>query len=1123
MTLFTRRNQARIVEGGAALVLVVALAYSLNSDLIGGWRLISGNLLLYSTLTAFATLLSARLGVREFESVHAVGMMAFLTLSSERLLPPMLWAIFVGALVGTGLRVAQARYQNGRISRADVELMAFIVVRITLSFAVAAWVYLWVGGSLPLRSETTNTIAHVTLYGVVYITLYGVFYLIENYARASRIRELLRDSFLAMSVLLVLPTTYAVITALLKNEMPIELFGFMILGFILIVVTTFSYTRSQYSMQQRLHEMRQLAELSQSLQATQQEAPLLALIAEKVPVLLNVEHMLLARQPSDAAQALEYLVSIQNSARQDSPPSPADVYLVRQILEQRQPLLIERHVTDFLRERHISPHPFPVNSWLGVPILSSGGKVSGVLAVSTMRMNALKPTDLRLLTVLAANLGAALSSVQVYKQQQERLAHLSTLNTVSALLTSTLSPDTVLDTIASSAAMLAEARAVAVYLSPQMQGEDLRMVRSAGLSDSFVTYAPQPLLERFASSSQETEPNTTVEVLLVDDANTDRRTVHLRDRLADEGLTAFAEISLQTPEERLGVVVVYYQTPQTFSLEFVEFLRTFANEAVQAIRNAQLFTNTDKALERRLIELSILAALGQQTNSAPDLPSLSEILLQHALNYSQIEQGAVMLYTDSAASRLRVMASVGALFEGSTWQEPFVQTYVPNLASSSGTPQFVPLSGTLESATTDPIERVLVMPIFKNTACLGFMLLKGDPSQEESLRFLQQLVNHAAIAIDNVQLFETVRQSRDRMKSVLDTITEAIVLINHTGEVVQANGALSLLGIDEHALIANRENLVQESLDADTRQRLGFVPSEQQQLLSNLERRQWKTPMPPKHYTLQGIHGELYIQRQIFPISRPDGTLNGVLLVYYDQTEKRELDRTREEFTRMIVHDLRSPLTAITTGLRLIEFLVPPDIPNYDIVVKTSASNQQTLKKAMGRINAILDIAKMESGKLELDHNAVDFKTIVDTTFTDLMPLATERNVTLEDALPADMPLLYGDADKIERMLQNLVDNALKFTPSGTAIRVELREIEAGFATLQVIDMGPGIPNEYKERLFERFVQIRGQRGTRRGTGLGLTFCQLVVQAHGGKIWVEDNPIGGSIFAFTLPIEPPTL
>jgi NtrC-family two-component system sensor histidine kinase KinB len=138
--------------------------------------------------------------------------------------------------------------------------------------------------------------------------------------------------------------------------------------------------------------------------------------------------------------------------------------------------------------------------------------------------------------------------------------------------------------------------------------------------------------------------------------------------------------------------------------------------------------------------------------------------------------------------------------------------------------------------------------------------------------------------------------------------------------------------------------------------------------------------------------------------------------------------------------------------------------------------------------------------------------------------------VQLTQTVPASLPPVLIDPEKIERVLTNLLDNAIKFTPSGGAVMVRASLLHDSanqptpaathqkYALVEVLDSGPGIPAEYQERIFDRYVQVAGREGRRRGTGLGLAFCKLVVEAHAGQIWVVTRPEGGSAFCFTLPL-----
>ncbi|MBI1258816.1 MAG: histidine kinase, partial [Chloroflexi bacterium] len=249
----------------------------------------------------------------------------------------------------------------------------------------------------------------------------------------------------------------------------------------------------------------------------------------------------------------------------------------------------------------------------------------------------------------------------------------------------------------------------------------------------------------------------------------------------------------------------------------------------------------------------------------------------------------------------------------------------------------------------------------------------------------------------------------------------------------------------------------------------------------------------------------------------------GVLLVFYDETEERKLARTREEVSQMLIHDLRSPLTAVTTSLKLLTDLTPKDSSLRPIVETTTDGGRRAIQKLLGRVDSLLDVSKMENGFLALDAKPSELATLVDNVCVELSPLAQELGVIIKPEISAELPLLEIDADKVERMLLNLVDNALKFSPADSTVLVRAHEPGAegaapGFVRIDVLDSGPGVPDEYKLMLFDRYVQVRGRKGARRGTGLGLTFCRLVAETHGGQIWIDDNPMGGSIFSFTLPV-----
>jgi signal transduction histidine kinase len=237
------------------------------------------------------------------------------------------------------------------------------------------------------------------------------------------------------------------------------------------------------------------------------------------------------------------------------------------------------------------------------------------------------------------------------------------------------------------------------------------------------------------------------------------------------------------------------------------------------------------------------------------------------------------------------------------------------------------------------------------------------------------------------------------------------------------------------------------------------------------------------------------------------------------KTEKAQLEellRLREELADMIVHDLRNPLGVIIGGLEMLD-----GVSVAEADAEYAAAVLRAIRKSSERmhrlVDTLLDIARLEEGAMDLQIVALDSWGLVEETVTAERPLAEAKDITLENRVEVALPAFLADRDILQRILINLLDNALKFTPVGGRVWVEGR-LRDGAIALSVVDTGRGIPPEERERIFEKFTQVRGQQTTRKGSGLGLTFCQMAVEAQGGRIWVEDGPQGrGSRFTFTIP------
>lgn len=230
-----------------------------------------------------------------------------------------------------------------------------------------------------------------------------------------------------------------------------------------------------------------------------------------------------------------------------------------------------------------------------------------------------------------------------------------------------------------------------------------------------------------------------------------------------------------------------------------------------------------------------------------------------------------------------------------------------------------------------------------------------------------------------------------------------------------------------------------------------------------------------------------------------------------------ELERMRETLVHMIVHDLRSPLGAISGLLQLLslESSALPAQAREDIGQCLASTTKMTTM-----ITAMLDVSKFESAAMKLTLVSCDLLRIAREVVSDMRGLAIDRQVTVEPASMTEP--VVADATLLARVVQNLLGNALRFTQRNGHVRIAIAPAGDGIR-LSMTDEGPGVPEELRDRIFEKFVAVTPE-AQKRGysTGLGLAFCRMAIEAHGGAIGVDGGPGGtGSTFWFTLPRTPP--
>jgi len=537
---------------------------------------------------------------------------------------------------------------------------------------------------------------------------------------------------------------------------------------------------------------------------------------------------------------------------------------------------------------------------------------------------------------------------------------------------------------------------------------------------------------------------------------------------------------------------------------------------------------TSRRLERRLKELGSLQAVGQALTASLDLSVILPAIHAQVGKLMPAQSFYVALYdpeTEEVSFPL-------AIEDGRKvpWRSRRAGTGLTEYVLRTGKPLLIQenLPGTLARLGVEMIGRVaaswLGVPLLAGAEPLGVIAVQSYSSTEiydQSHReVLMTIATQATVAIQNARLYartdEALARRVQELASILQTTSEGLLLLDPEWRILAANRALAdLLEVTQGDLAGRPLLSPPAEGERSVLALIEYTPEALQAQCEGLT--QAERPRTQAVVTLGRLGRP--VERTLTPVRDRTGRINGWLLVFRDLTEERELERMREELTHLLVHDLRSPLTVIKGGLDSIRLLL--DQADREQIEQLLTLSQRSTRQMLRMVNELLDISRLESRQMPLEREAVEIRPLLEEVVAQFTSLAASAEVALYVSAGADLPSLQVDRPLISRVVGNLLDNAVKFTPDGGQVRLWARPASAGredTVLLGVSDTGPGIPPEAQAQLFTKFTQVPSRDSRRRGSGLGLYFCKLVVEAHGGRIWVESGKGQGSTFVMQLPV-----
>jgi two-component system, NtrC family, sensor histidine kinase KinB len=369
----------------------------------------------------------------------------------------------------------------------------------------------------------------------------------------------------------------------------------------------------------------------------------------------------------------------------------------------------------------------------------------------------------------------------------------------------------------------------------------------------------------------------------------------------------------------------------------------------------------------------------------------------------------------------------------------------------------------------------------------------------DHLELVKAIADQTGFAIRNARLYGSLQAAYKRYQELFEHSIDPILISDLKGKIVEVNRQAKL------TIGGGYEKIVQMNIrdlhDVDY-SKLGVD-------FENLS--------AGKTFTYESMlfafdRKEIPIQVSVCSIQ--DGSEIQLQWILRDITERKDLDHLREDFITMVYHDLRSPLANIVSSLEVLSNVLPVEKDETIASLLTIAS--RSTDRIQRLTNSLLDINQLEAGQAIGNRQPVAPRGLIKEAVDIVKPQSIIRGLRLTWAAAADLPNIFADADMIRRVLINLLENAIKFTPAKGKIRVSARKKDEQ-VEITVSDTGSGISSADSERIFEKFTRLSPKEGPR-GLGLGLAYCRLAVLGHGGEIWVESKPGKGAKFKFTIPI-----
>lgn len=592
------------------------------------------------------------------------------------------------------------------------------------------------------------------------------------------------------------------------------------------------------------------------------------------------------------------------------------------------------------------------------------------------------------------------------------------------------------------------------------------------------------------------------EAVLIDDTLHDPRWLQKPEQQDEDETRSAISVPLIARDRVVGVLTLGRRKAGHFSAEDLALATSIADQAGIAVNNAHLYDVS----QRQLRAMKALSETARAITSSLEVDEVLQRITEQTMKSLDVEAASLALIDEESGELIFKVASgraadqvVGTRLEKDQGISGWVlqneeALFVRDVQSD---PRFF---AEIDKRVGFETRVMACVPVQVRNKTIG-VLEAINPSSgmllPEHVDLLTGIARLAGTAIFHAQLFEQTQAARKRYASLFEDSIDTILITDLQGKVTDANRrAETFLGFTHEQLVS--DNIF--SLHEAARDRL---PEKLDQLETS-ETISYDTHALSR--TGRQLPVEVHVKRiQI-------GTISFLQWIMRDISERLALAELRTDLTSMIFHDLRSPIGNIISSLEVLQATLTGDDETIQSVLSIA---MRSSRRASRLVESLLDLDRLETNRAVLNKTQASIGALAAEAVEEIHPTAEAKGQMLRMELPPRLPTLEMDVDMIRRVLINLLENAIKYTRGGDQITVRAGTRD-GELLVSVADSGPGIPAEDLEKIFDKFTRVT-KDDRPKGLGLGLAFCRMAVEAHGGSIWVESEEGQGSTFSFTLP------